>query len=76
MLARAYGEEVFLKILRNLVAGVAFRQVSTEVFIDLIERISQRQRSRQRPTRERTWRRYAEPRLSVLVRDNRVNLTP
>ncbi len=42
MLARAYGEEVFLKILRNLVKGVSFRVVSTQVFIDLIERISDR----------------------------------
>ena len=40
MLARAYGEELFLEILRNLVAGAAFRQVSTELFIDLIEHIS------------------------------------
>ena len=41
MLARGFGEEAFLEILRLLVAGRAFHQVSTEMFIHLIEQISQ-----------------------------------
>ncbi|MEE8525462.1 MAG: M1 family aminopeptidase, partial [Thermoanaerobaculia bacterium] len=40
MLARRFGEETFLQILRNLAQAVAFRPVSTEVFLELIERSS------------------------------------
>ncbi|MEM7356889.1 MAG: M1 family aminopeptidase, partial [Acidobacteriota bacterium] len=40
MLARAYGEKVFVEILRHMIAAVSFRQISTETFVDLIGRIS------------------------------------
>ncbi len=42
MLAHGYGEDDFLEILRHLVQAVSFRQISTPVFFDLIERISGR----------------------------------
>lgn len=42
MLARNFGEDAFLQILRHLVKAVSFRPVSTEVFLDLIERITER----------------------------------
>ena len=39
MLARAYGEQAFTEILRQLVAAVAFRPISTGDFITLLEGI-------------------------------------
>ena len=40
MLARRFGEEAFLEILRNLAQAVDFRPVSTQIFLDLIGRSS------------------------------------
>ncbi len=43
MLARAFGEQTFLEILRRVASEVAFRQISTPLLIDSIEQISGRQ---------------------------------
>ncbi len=42
MLARGYGEQDFLAILRRMVQAVSFRRISTPIFFDLIEHISGR----------------------------------
>ena len=43
MLARAYGEEQFINILRTLIEAVSYRPISTEDFIALIENITRGQ---------------------------------
>ncbi|MCP4664154.1 MAG: M1 family metallopeptidase, partial [bacterium] len=40
MLARFFGEEHFLKMLRRLAEAVSFRPISTPLFVDLLERLS------------------------------------
>jgi tetratricopeptide (TPR) repeat protein len=40
MLARSFGEETFLAVLRSMMRGVQGRSISTEDFFDLIERIT------------------------------------
>ncbi len=43
MLARNFGEARFLEILRTVVETVGFRALSTEIFLELVERVSGRQ---------------------------------
>ncbi len=43
MLARGYGEQEFLAILRRMVQAVSFRRISTPIFFDLIGHISGRE---------------------------------